>query len=191
MKQLLLLLAITATVTSASVAASDDSVYTFDGIVGGGYVYNVSDFDYGVDGLSHNGGNGFARFLWSPEHILDVGVEIGFTNLYSITPAGESAIESSSLVAYPFYLVLSMQPVDRFSVTLGYGMAILSSVVDDGSSQTGVTSASTSVYASVAYLAPINDRLRIGGEARLTSFDRYRDANLSFNVLLSYSLIRY
>ncbi len=191
MKKLILLLAIAASLHATATAASDDSLFTFDGVIGGGYVYNISDFTYGVDGLSHNGGNGFARLLWSPEHILDVGVEIGFTNLYSIRPAGESAIESSSLVAYPFYLVLSMKPVDRFAVTIGYGMAILSSVVDDGTTQTGVTSPSTSVYGSVAYMAPIDERLRIGGEARLTSFDRYRDANLSFNVLLSYSLIRY
>ncbi|HLP29612.1 MAG TPA: outer membrane beta-barrel protein [Candidatus Didemnitutus sp.] len=172
-------------------SAQKDSTYSLDGTFGGGYVYNITSFPYGVDGLSRNGFNGFARVLWNPETILSVGLEIGYTNLYSVDPPEDRAIVHSALVAYPFYLVLSMEPVDRFSIAIGYGMAMLSSVVDDGTSQTGVTSASTSVYGALQYLAPIDDRLKIGGEARFTSIDRYRDMNLSFNVLITYSLIRY
>lgn len=186
----ILLIAI-AVLGTLSASAQKDTTYSLDGTFGGGYVYNMTEFPYGVDGLSRNGFNGFARLLWNPETILSVGVEIGYTNLYSITPPEGGAVKQTTLVAYPFYLVLSMEPVDRFSVAIGYGLATLSSVVDDGSSQTGVTSSSTSVYGALQYLAPIDDRLKIGGEARITSFDRYRDVNMSFNLLITYSLIRY
>lgn len=171
--------------------AGEDTLTTLEGVVGGGYVYNMSEFPDGVSGLSRNGANAFARVLWSPEHILDVGLEFGYTNLYSIDAPDDRAVSSSHLVAYPLYLVLSMTPVQRTSLTIGFGSAILSSIVDDGAERTSVTSVSTSVFAALQYLAPIGDRVRLGGEVRISSFDRYRDLNMSFNVVLAYSMIQF
>ncbi|MBK6292644.1 MAG: hypothetical protein IPH85_07335 [Ignavibacteria bacterium] len=171
--------------------AKTDSLYTVEGILGGGYVYNMSVFPYGVDGLSRNGLNGYARMMWSPEHMLDVGLEIGYTNLYRIDPAASTAVEYSSLNAYPLFLVFSMHPMDNFGVSAGFGTAILSSVVDDRESVTAVTTASTAVFLALEYMWPVADRVRIGGEARFSSYDRFRDKNFSLNLVLAYSLIRY
>ncbi len=177
--------------SAVTASAGGDTLSTLEGVAGGGYVYNISDFEYGVSGLRRNGGNAFARVLWSPEHILDVGLEFGFTNLYGIDPPASSAVTRSSLVAYPIYIVASMTPLTNFSATVGFGTAILSSVVETDAGTTGTTSASTSVFGAIQYMAPVADKLQIGGELRLSSFDRYRDANVSFNVLVSYSLVTF
>lgn len=190
MKNLFVLIVLVLAAGTAS--ASDDSTYSFEGHIGGGFVKNLSTFDYAPPGdLTQSGFNGYARFMWSPEHLLDLGVEIGITSLYSITPPDSSPIDKSTLNAYPFYLVLSMQPVDNFYFTGAFGSAILSSVAVEASGNTAVTSVSTSVYLSAAYLQPLNDKLRLGGEIRATSFDRYKDFNLSFNVTLAATLFRY
>lgn len=191
MKYILVLLVV-AVGHGTLIAADDSTAYSFEGQVGGGYIRNLSTFEYAPPGeLSQNGFNGFARFMWSPEHLLDVGVEIGYTQLYSITPPDSSPIDRSTLVAYPIYLVLSMRPVDPLYLTVGFGSAILSSVVTDADGNTAVTSASTSVYLSAAYMPYITENLRLGGEVRATSFDRYKDFNMSINVGLAYTLWRY
>ncbi len=176
----------------ALIAADDSTAYSFEGHVGGGYVRNLSTFDYAPPGeLSQNGFNGYARFMWSPEHLLDVGVEVGITELYAITPPDSSLVDKSSLIAYPLYLVLSMRPVDPLYLTVGFGSAVLSSVVTDAEGNTGVTSVSTSVFLSAAYMPYVTENLRLGGEVRATSFDRYKDFNVSVNVGLAYTLWRY
>lgn len=189
MKYLLLVLVI-ATSTFAA-RAGGDSLYSFDGYIGGGFVHNISSFPYGVDGLSRNGFNGYARMMWNPEHMLNVGVELGFTSMYRIDPTQKTAVDYTTLNAYPMYLVVSMEPVDRFFVSAGFGTAILASVVNDYTSQTGVSSASTSVFLALQYMWPVAERLKVGAEARISNFDRYKDANTSFNVVLAYSLIQY
>ena len=168
-----------------------DSTYTVDGYAGGGYVYNLSSFPYGVDGLSRNGYNAYARIMWSPNHMMDVGLEIGFTTLYKIDPAVKTAVDFTSLNAYPIYLVMSMEPIDRISLTAGFGTAILASVVNDYESQTAVTMASTSIFLAARYLWPLADRVRLGLEARASTFDRFKDINASFNLVLAYSILRY
>ncbi|MCX6139944.1 MAG: hypothetical protein NTX15_03800 [Candidatus Kapabacteria bacterium] len=170
---------------------SADSLYTVDGYLGGGYVYNLSSFPYGVDGLSRNGYNAYARVMWSPNHMLDVGVEFGFTTLYKINPAQKTAVDYTALNAYPIYLVMSMEPINRISISAGFGTAILASVVNDYQTQTAVTTASTSVFLAARYMWPLADKVRLGLEARASTFDRFKDINASFNVVLAYSLIRY
>lgn len=191
MKNIFVLMVLVLAVGTAS--ASDDSTYTFEGQLGGGFVKNLSTFDYAPPGeLSQTGFNGYARFMWSPEHILDIGLEIGITHLYSITPPDSSPLDKSTLNAYPFYLVLGMQPIDNLYLCGAFGSAVLSSVAtvkDEGN--TAMTSVSTSVYLSAAYLQPLTEDLRLGGEIRATSFDRYKDFNLSFNIMLSATVIRY
>lgn len=191
MKHILAILMLVVGLGSLS-AADDSTAYSFEGHVGGGYVRNLSTFEYAPPGeLSQNGFNGYARFMWSPEHLLDIGVEIGYTQLYSITPPDSSPVDKSTLIAYPLYLVLSMRPIDPLYLTVGFGSAILSSVVADAEGNTGTTSASTSVYLSAAYMPYITENLRLGAEVRATSFDRYKDFNMSFNVGLAYTLWRY
>jgi len=191
MKNLFVLIVLMLAFCSAS--AHSDSTYSFEGHIGGGFSRNLSTFDYPPPGeLNQSGFNGFARFLWSPEHLLEVGVEIGITSMYSITPPDSSALDKSTLNAYPFYLVLGMRPIDNLYICGAFGSAILSSVaVVEGEGNTAVTSFSTSVYLSAAYMQPLTEDLRLGGEIRATTFDRYKDFNMSFNIVLSASVIRY
>jgi len=41
------------------------------------------------------------------------------------------------------------------------------------------------------YLFPVTENLEIGAEARFSSFDRYRDQNFAFNIVLAYTIDRY
>ncbi|MBK7867603.1 MAG: hypothetical protein IPJ75_11840 [Ignavibacteriales bacterium] len=59
-----------------------DSLYSLNLEVGAGYSYHLTDLN--MPDINLHGLNGTLRIMWQPEHLLRIGVETGYHQLYSL-----------------------------------------------------------------------------------------------------------
>ncbi len=170
-----------------------DAVHSLFVHAGGGFTYNVSDFDAVPDGLNSSGLFGTVRVMWKPEHLLSFGVESGFQRVYSIEvsniPTQFGPLSGTSVLnALPVLLVFSMPVIDHVEVYVGTGFSVLYSTVEFLGDKTVSNAYTPAFMAATSYLIPLSEDLRLGGEFRYIYYDRFVDQNLGFQVLLSYRL---
>jgi len=173
------------------ISAPETRPYSFTGIIGGGYVRNLTEFEDTQNDLdvNRNQFSVYGRFLWRPGNLLSGGLEFGYMNFYSVSnDRGGKAVRS----AIPLYLVFSMTLWDRVDLGIGYGVGLLSSTIS-GQAGDPVSSStvSSSYLLSAGYHHPLNEQLSLGGEVRYSNFDKLDDQTLSVNVVLSYLLFEY
>jgi hypothetical protein len=174
-------------------AGDDEQIHTLHLQGGGGFTYNVSNFDDVPEGLSSGGLFGIVRLMWQPEHLLSFGIESGFQRVYSVevsnvaTPFG-TVSGSSVLNALPVMFVFSMPVIDHLELYAGAGFCVLYSTVEFLGDKTVANAYSPSFLGAASYLYPLSEDLRLGGEVRYTYFDRFVDQNIGIQVLLSYRL---
>lgn len=183
--------------STVELIAQDDSVqsntndYSIRGVLGGGYSRDVSLFEDVANDLTLNRNqfSVFGRFLWQPGNLLSGGFEVSYMNFYSVkSDLGGQAVRT----AVPIYMVFQMSAWEQVDFTVGYGIAILSSVITGGTGSTIESSTiSTSVYGSAAYRYPLSDKLDIGGEVRYSIFDHLDDKTLAVSILFSYTFSEY
>ena len=68
---------------SQSYSQSVDSEYAVTAYINAGYSRFISELN--IQDLNKNGFSGTIRLMWEPEHILSVGIESGYLQLYDIT----------------------------------------------------------------------------------------------------------
>jgi len=120
----------------------------------------------------------------------------GLTHVYSInqdqlqTEYGTTDIHASNN-AWPILAVFSMSPFPGIEVNAGMGSAISTATVESF----GITSSSTefgsAFMGSVAYLFPLSENLRLGGEIRFMRINKYEDNNLTLQVTLAYKFLEW
>jgi hypothetical protein len=65
---------------SSMYAQSMNSTYSVSSYINFGYTRFISELD--DNDLNKNGFSGTIRIMWEPEHLLSVGIESGYLNLY-------------------------------------------------------------------------------------------------------------
>jgi len=169
------------------------TVHTLYIHAGGGLTRNISDFDAITDGLQRSGLLGTVRLMWTPEHLLSVGIESGFQRVYAVevtdAPSPVGPISGNSVLnAVPVTLVFSMPVIGGFEAYVGAGFSVLYSTVEFLGDKTVSSVYTPSFMAAGSYFFPLSDDLKLGGELRYIYYDRFIDHNLALQVLLSYRL---
>ena len=190
------LLALALCAAAPAAPAQQDSLYSLTLFTGGGFTRSLSAFEPEPPGLQLHGFSGFARVMWQPEHLLSVGLEVGYHRVYGSevtdlpTPIG-AVSGSSNLSAIPVQLVISLPVIDNFAVWLGTGFAVLVSDVEFFGSETSVTSYTPYLFAAASYLHPVAKDLKVGADLRYYYADRYIDEGMSFHVMLAWTFHTY
>ena len=185
---------------SASVHAQDqDTLYTLTAFIGGGYTRNFSGFERipGVDlKPGRDGMSGFVRVMWTPEHLLSVGLETGFARVYSLnaeavqTPFGATDF-SSVLNVIPFSLTFSMHLTRRLEGYIGSTSYLLYSYTQSFGSNTYGTMLSIGFSAALSYMWTLDEDWSAGCELKWYHIEKSKDDNAMIEVVISYRLVQW
>jgi hypothetical protein len=175
---------------------SGNSPYTLTAYVNGGYVRNLSRFDAPPVGLNQNGLTGSIRLMWKPEYRLSAGLEVDRTHVYSInqdqlhSEFGTTDLHASK-DAWLILPVFSMTFFHAMEVNLGIGSAISTATVQSFGNTSNSSEFGSAFMGSVAYLLPLSENLRLGGEIKYMRINKYEDDNISLQVTLAYKFLEW
>lgn len=189
----ILIIGLTASL-SESYSQSNDPEYSFTAYINAGYSRFISELDY--KDLNKSGFSGTIRLMWEPEHLLSIGVESGYMQLYDISTQiiYQDSIKfngSSELNAVPIFTVFSMKLFDNFKLSIGSGIFLLTSKVDALGNEVNSTQVSTGGLASGSYHYPLSNTMSLGGEVKYFLINKLEDGDLSFQVSLKYKFLSY
>ena len=103
--------------------------------------------------------------MWHPEHLIRVGLETGWMDLYSYSIDGPGEQGSVNVKAIPLLLIWSMRVTPRVEAYAGWGTYRLSSTLDLlGRSRSSAYS--QGYVAAVAYVFPIGEKLNTAIEVK-------------------------
>jgi hypothetical protein len=136
--------------------------------------------------------------MWHPEHLLSLGIESGYTYLYSVKSSinsvefGYSEIKAS-MISVPLMMVSSMRifplTLPDFEVHGGggvywlfnngelYGRNISSSIFSFG------------YNLGATYLVPLSQAFSIGAEVKYYYISKLQDSDIGLKILFSYDFL--
>jgi len=168
--------------------------YHLNGYAGIGYARFITDMDY--SGLNKNGFSGTLRIMWQPEHLLRVGLETGYYNLYTFT---QDRIETefgstdvhSSLRALPVFISWAMQVSSNIEIFIGSGPTFLYTAFDSFGIEAKSTQISTSYIVGGTYTRRITDKIKLGGELKYYRINKIEDGTLTLQFMFVYELLNW
>ncbi|HMK39588.1 MAG TPA: outer membrane beta-barrel protein [Bacteroidota bacterium] len=177
---------------AAGSAYSQESVYRVVAYVGGGAsLYTASagtPAGLSTD-VSKFGPAATVRLMWEPDHLLGVGLESGWTKLYSYTIAGPtSGTMYHSQV--PLFVVWSMKFWDAVHLFGGYGYSRVITNLDYAGTAT-VATWSMGWMAACSYERPLTHTLGIAGEAKWITPVETGDGAFTLQVQLVWNVFEY
>jgi hypothetical protein len=188
-----LIIALTACL-SQSYSQTDDPEYAVTAYINAGYSRFISELDY--KDLNKNGFSGTIRLMWEPEHLLSIGIESGYLQLYDIST--QLTIQdtitfsgSSELTAVPIITVFSMELFEKFKISVGSGIFLLTSKVDALGNPVNSNQVSTGVLGSASYYYPLSNTISLGGEIKYYLINKIEDGDLTLQFSLQYRFLTY
>ena len=179
---------------SQSYSQTDDPEYAVTAYINAGYSRFISELDY--KDLNKYGFSGTIRIMWEPEHLLSIGIESGYLQLYDIST--QLTIQdtitfsgSSELTAVPIITVFSMELFEKFKISVGSGIFLLTSKVDALGNPVNSNQVSTGVLGSASYFYPISHTLSLGGEIKYYLINKIEDGDLTLQFSLQYRFLTY
>ena len=179
---------------SQSYSQTDDPEYAVTAYINAGYSRFISELDY--EDLNKSGFSGTIRLMWEPEHLLSIGIESGYLQLYDIST--QRTIQdtitfngSSELTAVPILMVFSMELFKNFKLSVGSGMFLLTSKVDALGNPVNSNQVSTGVFGSASYYHPLSHTISLGGEIKYYLINKIEDGSLNFQLSLQYRFLTY
>ncbi len=136
------------------------------------------------------------RFMWQPEHLLRIGVESGFIQLYYLkSKIYDSVFGSTDILvnmsSVPVMAVFAMEVVDNLELIGGIGGFIITSQVTSFDNYNRSTSWSNAYELGLAYLHPINDKLKLGAELKSYYISRLENFDVTLQFSVKYSIFSY
>jgi hypothetical protein len=129
------------------------------------------------------------RLMFAPDHLLSVGMESGWTSVYSYETTGQDA-GKVSLSQVPMYFVFAMRPWEGIQILGGYGYSRLNTSLDyQGEVNQGTWSMGW--ITSASYEKPIADRLALAGELKWINAIEEKQAVITFQVQLVWDFYRW
>jgi hypothetical protein len=175
---------------------SASPIYTLTAYANVGFVRNFSQFEAQPAGLDRTGFAGSIRVMWKPEYLLSAGLEVDRTHVYSVdqdqvqSEFGTTDLHASK-AAWLILPVFSMSPLPALEVNVGIGSAISTASVESFGNTSNSSEFGSAFMASVAYLVPLSENLRLGGELKFLRINKYEDDNLSLQVTLAYRFLEW
>lgn len=196
MKQTILILFSFLIIYCSSNAQTADSIYSLTAYAGGGYVRNITTFDYDFSGLDRNGFLANLRVMWKPDYLLRAGIEFGMTDVYSVdeaevqTDSGTTSLQTN-VYSWPLMAVFSMSPVKNLEVNFGTGLAF-TTVKNSAFGNESTSSDFGSVFMlSAGYFFPVSKNFQIGAELRGMKIPKYDDYTIALQVSFAYKFFEW
>ncbi len=176
-----------------------DTVYTLTVYVGGGFTRNFSAFER-IPGLdvkaNKNGMSGFVRVMWTPEHLLSVGLETGLARVYSMNAEGVQSPFggtdfSSVLNVVPLSLTFSMHLTRNLEGYIASTSYLLYSHTRSFGNSVYGTMLSIGYSAALSYMWPIDDDWNVGCELKWHQIEKSQDTNGMIQVVVSYRFLEW
>jgi hypothetical protein len=182
------------TTLSSGYAQFEDTTYSVTTYINLGYSRFITELD--DNDLNKNGFSGTIRLMWEPEHLLSIGIESGYLQLYDFNSQisledGTTFNISSELTAVPILSVFSMEIFKNFNLSVGSGMFLLTSKVDALGNPVNSNQVSTGVLGSVSYYYPLSRTISLGGEVKYYLINKIEDGTLNFQISFQYNLFIY
>ena len=187
-----LLSALLAGVAAGQTQKVEAGPYSLVVYVGGGLGYypitpGLPPADLPSD-LTRFGGSGTVRVMWHPDHLIRLGLETGWTMLYSYRltqpPPGEL-----HLSAVPLLWVMSME-VFGINLFAGSGYYLLNSNLQyEGT--VNVQTWSLGWMLAASYVRPISENLGIAGELKWMNASEHEEASVALQVQLVWKFLEW
>ncbi len=129
------------------------------------------------------------RLMFCPDHLLSVGVESGWTKIYSYETSGVDA-GKVFLSQVPVYFVFSMKPWESFSLLGGYGYSRLNTSLEYGGT-VNVGMWSMGWVVAAAYERPLSEKLGIATELKWIDAIEEKDAVVTLQVQLVWDFLQW
>ncbi len=173
--------------------AQNDVPYYLTAEAGAGYSHYFTDID--APDLNQGGFNGSFRIMWHPEYLLSLGLETGYSTLYSLDYSGNAGSAKISMTSVPIMGVFSMKifPVmfPEFELKVATGVLLLTNNAEGFGENISSSLVSIGYSAAATYLVPLNDIISLGGEVKYQSISKLQDADLAVQLIFSYRFLDY
>jgi hypothetical protein len=172
----------------------NEKTYSISTELGAGYSRYFTTMDY--DNLNQNGFSGTVKVMWNPEHLLSIGLESGYQQLYSLdvsdydTEFGNTNV-SASMHTVPVFIVFAMKVLPNIKLTAGSGMYLLFNSGEAFGDALSSNQISIGAHVGASYTYPINNSMAIGGELLYSYFSKLQDQTVALQFLFVYDLFRY
>jgi len=191
-KNIITLAAVVLVTAMAYSEGSDSSVYRVVAYVGGGgsfYVASAGTPSGMSADVSKFGPAATVRVMWQPDHILGVGLESGWTKLYSYTTSGPEA-GKVYLSQVPMYFVWSMKLWGALNVMGGYGYSRVNTKLDYAGT-VNVGTWSMGWMAACSYERPVSKKLGVAAEIKWINPIETQDGAITLQVQLVWNLLEW
>lgn len=136
------------------------------------------------------------RAMWEPEHLLRVGIESGFIQLYYLdTKIFDTLFGSTdallNMSSVPIMAVFAMEITKNLEIIGGVGGFIMISEVSSFDNYILSKSWSNAYELGLSYLHPINDKLKIGGEIKSYYISHLQNYDVALQLSIKYSFFSY
>jgi hypothetical protein len=170
----------------------NDSTYRLVVTVGGGaslYTSPEETATWTNADVSKFGPAATFRVMWHPDHLLSVGLESGWTKLYSYETS-EPVNGEVFLSQVPVYMVWSMRFVDAINVFGGYGYSHLNTNLNYAGT-VNISTWSMGWLAACSFEHPLTSTLGVAAELKWINAVEANDAALTLQVQLVYTALEW
>lgn len=183
---------------SAAFAQSQEIPYYLTAEAGAGYSHYITSLD--IPDLNQSGFNGSFRIMWHPEHLLSLGLETGYSNLYSLkTSASAPDLGTSdvkvSMTSVPIMGVYSMKifpyRLPEFELKVSTGILLLTNHAEGFGGNLTTSQICIGYSVAATYLTPISEFFSVGGELKYQYLSKLEDSDIALQLLISYSFLKY
>lgn len=181
-------------ISSIAIAQIDDKTYSLSTELGVGYSRYFTTMDY--EDLNQNGFSGTVKVMWNPEHLLSIGLETGYQQLYSLdvsdydTEFGNTNV-SASMHTVPIFIVFAMKIFPNIKLTAGSGAYLLFNSGEAFGDALSSNQISIGAHTGISYTYPINNSMAIGGELLYSYFSKLQDQTVAIQFLFVYDFLKW
>ena len=181
-------------ISSVALPQLNDTTYSLSTEIGVGYSRYFTTMDY--NDLNQNGFSGTFKVMWNPEHLLSIGLETGYQQLYSLdvsdfsTEFGNTNVKAS-MYTVPIFIVFAMKVLPNVKLTAGSGAYLLFNSGEAFGDELSSNQISIGAHVGASYTYPINNSMAIGGELLYSYFSKLQDQTVAIQFLFVYDFLKW
>ncbi|MBL0177275.1 MAG: hypothetical protein IPP94_18855 [Ignavibacteria bacterium] len=172
-----------------------DSSFAVVVTLGGGYSRYIAPYEE-FYGISRDGAAGTLRLMWKPDHLLRVGLESGWTSMYSYTLKDVQTQFGKTdanlfLSAIPVLVVFSMEVARGVELFGGTGVYYVNLCTRSFGETVNVREFSQGWMLAASYSVPLSASFCLSLEAKWLGATQFGDAAVSTQLQARYRLLEW
>ena len=181
-------------ISSVALPQLNDTTYSLSTEIGVGYSRYFTTMDY--DDLNQNGFSGTVKVMWNPEHLLSIGLETGYQQLYSLdvsdydTEFGNTNV-SASMHTVPIFIVFAMKVLPNIKLSAGSGVYLLFNSGEAFGDELSSNQISIGAHMGISYTYPLNNSMAVGGELLYSYFSKLQDQTVAIQFVFVYDFLKW